>query len=76
MKVILSISLIIEGNKSKWYGEFFARNKEDIPRVAYKWFWDIWKERGCRETVIEKVTWDEKNDITVEVNRIRKSPFN
>lgn len=38
--------------------------------VAYEWIQKQMKETGFRETVIEKVTWDEEHNITDEVKRI------
>lgn len=77
MKVILQTTLNIEGNRGFRTGEFSVPNTEfrkdpnfAVAIVAYEWIQQQMNETGHRETVIEKVIWNEKNDITQIVREI------
>ncbi|EFV74522.1 hypothetical protein HMPREF1013_05247 [Bacillus sp. 2_A_57_CT2] len=39
--------------------------------TAYEWIQSQIRESGFRQTVIEKVTWNENKDITEDVKQIR-----
>jgi hypothetical protein len=78
MRVIIETKLNIEGIKGLSRGEFFVRNKEfkadpnfAVAVVAYEWIQQQWRETGCRDMVIEMVTWNEENVITEDVKKIR-----
>ncbi|WP_394136873.1 hypothetical protein [Cytobacillus oceanisediminis] len=77
MRVVIETMLNIEGNRGSSRGEFFVRDREfkDDPNftvavVAYEWIQQQWRESGCRDLIIEMVTWDEENDITEVVKQI------
>lgn len=77
MKVVIETILNIEGNRGLSKGEFIVRTsdfKKDpnfaVAVVAYEWIQQQWRESGCREMIIEKVTWNEENDITKIVKEI------
>ncbi|MDF2791845.1 MAG: hypothetical protein K0S80_4947 [Neobacillus sp.] len=72
MKIILKVQLNIEGSRLTQGGEFTTRNKDDIPIVAFEWIQRIKMDTGYRKTIIEKITWNEENDITDDVRKIRK----
>ncbi len=78
MRVVIETILNIEGNRGMRRGEFFVpdRDFKDDPNfavavVAYEWIQQQMNETGHRETIIEKVTWNEQNDITEVVNQIQ-----
>ncbi|MFD5853905.1 hypothetical protein ACFWGC_27705 [Cytobacillus pseudoceanisediminis] len=78
MKVVIETQLNIEGNRGSSRGEFFVNNRDfkDDPNfavavVAYEWVQQQKRETGQRETIIEKVTWNEVNDITDIVKKIQ-----
>lgn len=78
MKVVIETYLNIEGNRGSRRGEFFVPNRDfkkdpdfAVAVVAYEWIQQQMNETGHRDTVIEKVTWDEVNDITEIVKQIR-----
>jgi hypothetical protein len=78
MKVVIETILNIEGNRGMRRGEFFVHDRDfktdanfSVAVVAYEWIQHQMKETGYRETIIEKVTWNENNDITEDVKRIR-----
>jgi hypothetical protein len=77
MKVVIETTLNIEGNRGSCQGEFFVGNREfkenpnfAVAVVAYEWIQQQKRETGQRETIIEKVTWNEVNDITDIVKEI------
>ncbi|MGM0776895.1 MAG: hypothetical protein ACQEXE_10535 [Bacillota bacterium] len=77
MKVIIQTILNVEGNRGFRNGEFYVRDSEfkkdpnfAVAVVAYEWIQQQKHETGQRDTVIEKVTWNEKNDITQIVREI------
>ncbi|MEK3855922.1 hypothetical protein [Cytobacillus sp. FSL H8-0458] len=78
MNVIIQTTLNIEGNRGFRNGEFFVPDREfnkdpnfAVAVVAFKWIQQQMNETGHRETIIEKVTWNEKNDITQIVREIK-----
>ncbi|MBG9548468.1 hypothetical protein [Cytobacillus firmus] len=77
MKVVIQTILNVEGNRGFRNGEFHVRDSEykkypdfAVAVVAYKWIQQQKRETGQRETIIEKVTWNEVNDITEIVKEI------
>ncbi|MGM0780077.1 MAG: hypothetical protein ACQEXE_26345 [Bacillota bacterium] len=57
---------------------FYVRDQEfkvdpnfAVAVVAYEWIRQQWRESGCRDMIIEMVTWNEENDITEDVKQIR-----
>jgi len=77
MRVVIEIMLNIGGNRGSSRGEFFVRDRDfkDDPNfavavVAYEWIQQQWRESGCRDLIIEMVTWNEENDITEDVRSI------
>ncbi|MBG9450421.1 hypothetical protein ABE67_14075 [Cytobacillus firmus] len=77
MKVVIETILNIEENRGLCKGEFTVRTsdfKKDphfaVSVVAYEWIQKQWRESGCRAMIIEKVTWNEENDITEIVRGI------
>ncbi|MCM3705301.1 hypothetical protein M3205_06110 [Cytobacillus firmus] len=78
MRVVIQIILNIEGNRGLRNGEFFVPDREfkndsnfAVSVVAYEWIQQQWRETGCRDMVIEKVTWNVENDITEDVKKIK-----
>lgn len=78
MNVVIQTVLNIEGIRGYSNGEFTVKTsdfKKDpdfaVAVVAYEWIQQQMNETGHRETVIEKVTWNEVNDITEIVKEIR-----
>ncbi|AGK52054.1 hypothetical protein B1NLA3E_01350 [Bacillus sp. 1NLA3E] len=51
-------------------GKIQVRSEEDTPIVAYEWIQQIKMDTGFRKTIIEKVTWNEENDITEIVKQL------
>ncbi|WP_264737325.1 hypothetical protein [Cytobacillus firmus] len=77
MKVVIQTILNVEGNRGFRNGEFHVRDSEfkknpdfAVAVVAYEWIQQQKRETGQRETIIEKVTWNEKNDITQMVREV------
>lgn len=77
MRVVIETMLNIEGIRGSSRGEFFVQDRDfrDDPNfavavVAYEWIQQQWRESGCRDMIIEMVTWNEENDITEDVRRI------
>ncbi|MCM3404272.1 hypothetical protein [Cytobacillus oceanisediminis] len=78
MRIVIETMLNIEGNRGSSRGEFFVQDRDfkDDPNfavtvVAYEWIQQQWRESGCRDMIIEMVTWNEENDITENVKQIR-----
>ncbi|KON88931.1 hypothetical protein AF332_20480 [Sporosarcina globispora] len=76
MKVVIQTILNVEGNRGYRNGEFYVRDNEfkkdpnfAVAVVAYEWIQQQKRETGQRETIIEKVAWNE-NDITQIVREI------
>lgn len=77
MKVLIETHLIVEGSRSIRRASFHVNDREfkndanfAVACVAYDWIKKQWKEYGCRDMIIEKVTWNEENDITEIVQEI------
>ena len=75
MKFVLKVDLNIEGNRIRQQGEFTAKKETEIPLVAYNWIRQIKMKTGFRDTKIEKVSWNEENDITDKVIEIDETPL-
>lgn len=78
MRVNIEVVLNIEGNRGSSRGEFFVSDRDfktdpslAVAVVAYEWIQKQWRESGCRDMIIEMVTWNEENDITDDVKQIR-----
>ncbi|UYG98105.1 hypothetical protein [Cytobacillus firmus] len=78
MKVVIETTVNTEGNRGSSRGEFFVGNRDfkeepnfAVAVVAYEWIQQQKRETGQRETIIEKVTWNEVNDITDIVKEIQ-----
>lgn len=78
MRVVIQTILNVEGNRGFRNGEFHVRDSEfnkdpnfAVAVVAYEWIQKQKRETGQRETIIEKVTWNEQNDITQIVREIQ-----
>ena len=78
MNIVIETTLNIEGNRGSSRGEFFISNRDfkndpnfAVAVVAYEWFQQQNRDTGQRETIIEKVTWNEVNDITDIVKEIQ-----
>ncbi|MCM3395969.1 hypothetical protein [Cytobacillus oceanisediminis] len=78
MRVVIETMLNIEGIRGSSRGEFFVRDRDfkDDPNfavavVAYEWIQQQWRETGCRDLIIEMVTWNGENNITEDVRQIR-----
>lgn len=78
MKVVIQTVLNFEGCRGYRSGEFHVRDSDfkadtnfAVSVVAYEWIQQQWRETGCRDMVIEKVTWNEENDITEDVKQVR-----
>jgi hypothetical protein len=77
MNVVIQTVLNIEGIRGYSNGQFKMKPSEfkkdpnfAIAVIAYEWIQKQWRESGCRDMIIEKVTWNEKNDITQIVREI------
>lgn len=78
MRVVIQTILNVEGNRGYRNGEFYVKDSEfkkdsdfAVAVVAYEWIQQQKRESGQRETIIEKVTWNEVNDITQIVREIQ-----
>ncbi|UQX52273.1 hypothetical protein M5V91_14475 [Cytobacillus pseudoceanisediminis] len=77
MKVVIQTILNVEGNRGFRNGEFHVKDSEfkkdpgfAVAVVAFEWIQQQKKETGQRDTIIEEVIWNEKNDITQIVREI------
>jgi hypothetical protein len=68
----LEVHLCIEGTRKLSKGRFAARNKSEIPLLAYQVVRSIKQETGYRTTLIEQVIVNGTEDITEEVKRIER----
>ena len=78
MRVVIQTILNVEGSRGYRNGEFHVKDSEfkkdpdfAVAVVAYEWIQQQKRESGQRETIIEKVTWNEVNDITQIVREIQ-----
>lgn len=67
MQVHITIHLDIAGNKVMKRANFNINKEDDVVRVAYEFICQIKKETGFRDTVIEEVILNNKNDITESI---------
>ena len=75
MQFNLEVHLKIEGTGISCGGTFAARNKSEIPMVAYEYIKSIKRQTGYRTTLIEKVIINRTEDITENVNEIQNRPI-
>ncbi|WP_254178733.1 hypothetical protein [Cytobacillus oceanisediminis] len=78
LEIVIETILNIEGNRGLRRGTFHVLDREfkknptfKAAVTAYEWIQSQIRESGFRQTVIEKVTWNENNDITEDVKQIR-----
>ncbi|OHX43435.1 hypothetical protein [Cytobacillus oceanisediminis] len=78
MRLVIQTILNVEGNRGFRNGEFNVRDSQfekdpdfAVAVVAYEWIQQQKRETGQRHTNIEKVTWNEVNDITEIVKEIQ-----
>lgn len=70
MRIVLKLHLDINGSRSLFQDGFVqVRKEEDIVHYANQWIRKIWMQHGCHDIRIDKVIWNEENDITEEVKR-------
>ncbi len=77
-KIHLEVHLEIEGNRTLHRASFDVNKKEfekdaefTAGVVAYQWIDEIKRENGYRDTIIELVNLNNKEDITETVKKIR-----
>lgn len=75
MRFNLEVHLVIEGTGMLARGSFAARNKGEIPKVAYEYIENIKRETGYRTTLIQKVMIDGTQDITEKIIEIENQPI-
>jgi hypothetical protein len=75
MEFLLDVNLSIEGSGVSSSGYFYARNKSEIPKVAYQFIQDTKRESGYRKMVINKVIVNGSEDITYVVKEIESRPI-
>ncbi|MGG3470365.1 hypothetical protein ABES02_23125 [Neobacillus pocheonensis] len=75
MEFMLDIYLKIEGSGVSSSGYFYAKNKSEIPKVAYQFIQDKKWENGYRKMVIERVIVNGSEDITKVVKEIENRPI-
>lgn len=78
MEVHIRLHLNIEGNKSRQEGKFQINNRDfnDDPDmtvgiIAYEWIQRMKHRTGYRETEITQVVYNDEQDITEVVKKIR-----
>ncbi|MCA1058131.1 hypothetical protein LCL96_04260 [Rossellomorea aquimaris] len=45
----------------------FSCRRDKLPELASKWKYQVWREHGCREMLVEKILVNEDEDIKEEV---------
>jgi hypothetical protein len=48
-----------------------SRNK--LPELASKWKYQVWREHGCREMIVEKIMANNEEDIKGEVKEYEEN---
>jgi hypothetical protein len=72
MKYNLDLHVRIEGTGIILFNQFRC-NREKLPGLTAKWVYQEWREHGCRDMKVEKVTANEE-DISEEVMKERMPP--
>lgn len=75
MRINLEVHLRIDRNRGLKRGEFNVKREADIVQLTYDWVKYTKKETGYRKTIIEKVTWNEENNITDQVRQLNEAPL-
>jgi hypothetical protein len=77
MRITLVIHMLVNGIRSMKCGEFNVKKSEDIPRFAHDWIKSIRMETGYfgNQSIIEKVIYNGKHDITHQVKEIDNAPI-
>jgi hypothetical protein len=78
MKVLIETHLSIDGTGNVRAGEFTISDREfkkdpdfACAVIAYEWIQQQKYETGFRDTTIDEVTWNQENDITELVRKIK-----
>jgi hypothetical protein len=78
VKVLIEIHLTIEGTGNSVAGDFTVNNRDfkkdpdfTCAVIAYEWIQKLKYDTGFRETTIDEVTWNQENDITELVKKIK-----
>lgn len=81
MKVNIDVFLYIEGSHLRSGGAFNINPREykdnpdlSVAIVAYQYIQSIIKETGYKETIIKKVIYEGKKDITKLTRQIKRIP--
>jgi hypothetical protein len=72
VKYTLDLHVRIEGTGILRFNQFNC-SREKLPGLTAQWVYQVWREHGCRDMKVEKVTANEE-DIYEEVMAIRKPP--
>jgi hypothetical protein len=78
MRVLIEIHLTIDGVGNLVAGDFTVNNRDfkkdpdfACAVIAYEWIQKLKYDTGFRETTIDEVTWNQENDITELVRKIK-----
>ncbi|WP_341356630.1 hypothetical protein [Rossellomorea sp. y25] len=51
----------------------FSCRRDKLPELASKWKYQVWREHGCREMLVEKILVNEDEDIKDEVKEYEEN---
>jgi hypothetical protein len=62
----LELYIKIEGAGISTFNYFRCR-REKLPELVSKWKYQIWREHGCRDMLVERILVNDEEDIKEEV---------
>lgn len=62
----LELYIKIEGAGVSTFNHFRCR-RDKLPELVSKWKYQIWREHGCRDMLVERILVNEEEDIKEEV---------
>jgi hypothetical protein len=51
----------------------FSCSRNKLPELASKWKYQVWREHGCREMIVEKILANNEEDIKDEVKEYEEN---
>ncbi|NMH68629.1 hypothetical protein HF072_07520 [Bacillus sp. RO3] len=71
MKYDMKLHMRIEDTGILRFNQFNCR-RDKLPELASKWKYQVWKEHGCRDMLVEKILVNDEEDIKDEVKEYEK----
>jgi hypothetical protein len=62
----IELKALIEGTGILLFNQFRCK-RDKLPELVSKWKYQVWREHGCRDILVEKILVNDEVDIKEEV---------